>query len=64
MSDVFDWSKYGRGKRPEKVKWEVTYAGNDRGDGIRITAVFEPGDLDEVVASIRRQIQYWKDEPK
>ncbi|NPT36222.1 hypothetical protein [Paraburkholderia xenovorans] len=63
MTNVIDWSKYGRAKRKDP-KWEVTYEGNARGDGIRITAVFETEDLDEVVASIRRQIQYWKDEPK
>jgi hypothetical protein len=62
MSTVIDWSKYGRAKRIEP-KWEITYAANGRGDGIRITAVFEPQDLDAVVVQIRQQLDYWKDHP-
>ena len=61
-AEVIDWSKYGRTKR-EQPRAEITYAGNGRGDGIRITAVFEPQDLDAVVALIRRQLDYWKDHP-
>jgi len=61
--EVIDWSKYGQTKR-ERPRWEVTYEGNGRGDGIKVTAVFEPKDLDAVVASIRQQMEYWANEPK
>lgn len=62
-AEVIDLSKYGE-TRPRNPKWEVMYEGNGRGDGIRITAVFEPEDLDAVVASIRRQMECWANEPK
>ena len=64
MSEVIDFSKYGRDNESQKVRWDVTYEGNGRGDGMRITAVFEPEHLDAVVASIRKQMQEWANEPK
>jgi hypothetical protein len=63
MSTVIDWSKYGRAKR-EKPSWSVTYEDDGHGDCISITAVFQARDLDGVVASIRRQLEYWANEPK
>jgi len=62
MSHVIDWSKYGRGKKPEKPAYQITY----RGDGERTwcTAVFPIERFDEVKHRIEAQIDFWKDEPK
>lgn len=59
-----DWRKYERGAKRQKLWYEITYEGDGTGDGIKITAVFPPESLDQVVASIREQIRSWKDEPK
>lgn len=62
MSSVIDWSKYGRGKKPEKPGYEITYHGD--GERTWCTAIFPMERYDEVKQRIDQQIQYWRDEPK
>ncbi|MFL9918816.1 hypothetical protein PQR75_26230 [Paraburkholderia fungorum] len=62
MSNVIDWSKYGRGKKPEKPSYEITYHGD--GERIWCTAMFPIERFDKVQDQIKTQIDYWKDEHK
>lgn len=63
MSNVIDWSKYGRGPKRETPKWKVTYSGNATKDGITVTAIFPLECFDEVAKSIKEQIEFWKRHP-
>lgn len=63
MSQVIDWSKYGRSKR-EKPQVEITYQGNEAGTGTVVTAVFPLEHLDYVIERLRAQRDYWKAEGK
>jgi hypothetical protein len=61
MNNVIDWSKYGRGKKREQPDAEITFYGDD--GKLRIRADFPAHGLDEVVERIRRQLDYWKNNP-
>jgi hypothetical protein len=58
MTTAIDWSKYGRGKKPEQPNAEITFY-NKHGE-IRIRADFPVQGLEEVVERIRRQLDYWR----
>lgn len=59
MSQVIDWSRYGRSKR-QKPKWEVTYSGDETQDGFVVTAVFPIECLEEVMKHIKAQRDFWE----
>lgn len=61
MSQIIDWSRYGRVKRivPE---FEISY--RDLGHVIICDASFPMDRLDEVIEKLRAQRDYWKAEGK
>jgi hypothetical protein len=62
MSTTIDWSKYGRGKKPEQPNAEITFYGKE--GEVRIRADFPIHGLDEVVKRIKRQLDYWRSQPE
>ncbi|MEK6346395.1 MAG: hypothetical protein V4764_02885 [Burkholderia sp.] len=64
MSNVIDWTKYGRAPRREQPEITITYHGAEH-DGKRIwcTATFPLERADDVKALIDQQIEFWKTNP-
>lgn len=60
MSNVIDWTKYGRTK-PTPPAYEITYHGDS--DRTWCTARFPLERYEEVKGRIEEQIQFWKDHP-
>ncbi|WP_257803308.1 hypothetical protein [Burkholderia glumae] len=58
MSNVIDWSKYGRGKKRQQPEIQLEYRRD--GDRIVCTATFPIDRLDDLKSMIDRQIEYWE----
>ena len=61
MSQVIDWSRYGRSKR---IVPEVEISYRDLSHVIICDASFPMDRLDEVIEKLRAQRDYWKAEGK
>lgn len=58
MSDVIDWSRYGRMPKRERVEIEVSY--REEGGRIICTASFPLDRADEVLARLKAQREFWR----
>lgn len=60
MSNVIDWSKYGRFPKREQMEIEIVYSGD--GQRVWCVAKFPIERYDLAKEMIERQIQYWERE--
>ncbi|MDN7825129.1 hypothetical protein QZN01_20975 [Burkholderia cenocepacia] len=58
MSNVIDWSKYGRGPKRIQMEIEIVYSGD--GQQVWCVAKFPIERYDVAKEMIERQIQYWE----
>ncbi|WP_369053114.1 hypothetical protein [Burkholderia gladioli] len=60
MSNVIDWSKYGRAPAPSRARPDITL--EYHGDGARTwcTATFPIEQFATVKSMVDRQIEFWK----